>query len=53
MAEYAVYFNRYFAMKVEAESSEQAIERALEQFVEDEANAASDWEVGDVVDRLS
>ncbi len=52
MAEYAVYFSRHYAMTVEAENPEQAVEKALDDFIEDEANAASIWEIADPVDRL-
>lgn len=52
MAQYAVYFSRHYAMTVEAEDSEQAVEKALEDFIEDEANAASIWEAEQTVDKL-
>ena len=52
MTKYAVYFVRHYAMTVEADNPEEAVGKALEEFSEDEANAASDWETSEFVDRL-
>ena len=52
MAKYAVYFSRYYAMSVEAEDPDQAVEKATQEFIEDEANAASTWVIDQPVDKL-
>ena len=52
MPRYAVYFTRRYTMTVEADNAEQATTKALDEFIEDEANAASDWEAEDYIDKV-
>jgi hypothetical protein len=52
MPEYAVYFSRRYTFRVEAADSEEAFNKALEDFDEGEADAATDWEADEYIDRL-
>ena len=52
MTKYAVFFSKRYVMSVEANDTAHAIEVALEEFIEDEADAASSWEIDDYIDKL-
>lgn len=52
MPKYAVYFSRSYAFEVEAKDAEHAQDVAHAQFNGDEANAASEWQMENFVDKL-
>jgi hypothetical protein len=52
MPKFALYFNKSYAMEVEAASAQEAHDKAFNEFNCEEADSASVWEIDNCIDLL-